>query len=74
MYLLSIVFEIITAWQWQYVIINQEYNYNYLSSTICEELIEIIAKDVLAEICTRMKRAKYYSVSVDSTKDEGHIN
>jgi len=45
-----------------------------LSSTIFEELIEIIAKDVLAEICTLMKKAKYYSVSVDSTTDEGHIN
>lgn len=47
---------------------------HYLSPTICEELIEIMAKEVLAEICTRMKKAKYYSVSVDSTPDEGHID
>ncbi|KAE9541313.1 hypothetical protein AGLY_004558 [Aphis glycines] len=47
---------------------------NYLSSTICEELIDLMAKDVLGEIITRIKKSKYYSVSVDSTSDEAHID
>lgn len=42
-------------------------NVYYLSSTISEEIIEIMAKEVLAEICIRMKKDKYYSVSVDTT-------
>ncbi|KAE9521909.1 hypothetical protein AGLY_017716 [Aphis glycines] len=47
---------------------------NYLSSTICEELVSLMAKSVLNEIITRLKISKYYSVSVDSTPDEGHID
>jgi len=47
---------------------------NYLSSTICEELIDLMAKEVLGEIITRIKKSKYYSVSVDSTPDEAHID
>ncbi|XP_050063061.1 zinc finger MYM-type protein 1-like [Aphis gossypii] len=33
-----------------------------------------MAKSVLNEIITRLKISKYYSVSVDSTPDEGHID
>lgn len=47
---------------------------NYLSSTICEELIYLMAKEVLSEIITRIKKSKYFSVSVDSTPDEAHID
>ncbi|XP_022163131.1 zinc finger MYM-type protein 1-like [Myzus persicae] len=47
---------------------------NYLSSTICEELIDLMAKEVLGEIITRIKKSKYYFVSVDSTPDEAHID
>lgn len=47
---------------------------NYLSSTIYEELINLMANSVLYTIVTRLKMSKYYSVSVDSTRDEGHID
>lgn len=33
-----------------------------------------MAKEVLKEISIRMQKTKYYSVSVDSTPDEGHID
>ncbi|XP_050535007.1 uncharacterized protein LOC126902026 [Daktulosphaira vitifoliae] len=47
---------------------------NYLSSTICEELIEIMVNNVLNEIISRIKLSKYFSISLDSTPDEGHID
>ena len=47
---------------------------NYLSSTIMEEIIVVIGKQILGEIITRVKRSKYYSVSLDSTPDESHID
>ncbi|XP_065664481.1 uncharacterized protein LOC136086134 [Hydra vulgaris] len=48
---------------------------NYLSSTICEELIEIMGNNVLNEIISRIKYiSKYFSISLDSTPDEGHID
>ena len=47
---------------------------NYLSSTICEELVELIGKLVLDEIGSRIKRSRYYSVTLDSTPDEGHMD
>jgi hypothetical protein len=47
---------------------------NYLSSTTCEELIEIMADEVLQIIIKRVKEAKYFSVSVDSSPDEAHID
>ena len=47
---------------------------NYLSSTICEELVRLMGNQVLNEIISRIKLSKYYSVSLDSTADEGHID
>lgn len=47
---------------------------NYLSSTICEEVLKIIGKQVFNEIISRIKKSKYYSISLDSTADEGHID
>lgn len=47
---------------------------NYLSSTICEELISLMGDKILNEIVTRIKQSKYYSVSVDSMPDEAHID
>ncbi|XP_065645338.1 uncharacterized protein LOC136075828 [Hydra vulgaris] len=47
---------------------------NYLSSTICEELIEIMGNNVLNEIISCIKLSKYFSISLDSTPDEGHID
>ncbi|XP_068994056.1 zinc finger MYM-type protein 1-like [Neodiprion pinetum] len=47
---------------------------NYLSSTICEELISCMGDKVLTEIVSTMKKSKYYLVSVDSTPHESHID
>jgi len=47
---------------------------NYLSSTICEELVRLMGNQVLNEIISRIKLSKYYSVSLDSTTDEGHVD
>lgn len=47
---------------------------NYLSSTICEEIINTIGKHVFDEIISRIKKCKYFSISLDSTPDEGHVD
>ncbi|MEL7308383.1 MAG: DUF4371 domain-containing protein, partial [Pseudomonadota bacterium] len=47
---------------------------NYLSSTICEELVTLMGNEVLNEIISRIKLSKYYSISLDSTPDEGHVD
>ncbi|XP_042204329.1 uncharacterized protein LOC121854007 [Homarus americanus] len=47
---------------------------NYLSSTICEEIVRLMGNEVLNEIISRIKLSKYYSISLDSTPDEGHID
>ena len=47
---------------------------NYLSSTICEELVQLMGKRVLDEIVSRIKRSRYYSVTLDSTPDERHVD
>ncbi|KAF0693319.1 zinc finger MYM-type protein 1-like, partial [Aphis craccivora] len=47
---------------------------NYLSSNICEQLIQCMGHQVLNAIVTRIKISKYYSISLDSTPDEGHVD
>ncbi|XP_065665548.1 zinc finger MYM-type protein 1-like [Hydra vulgaris] len=47
---------------------------NYLSSTVWEELVRLMGNRVLNEIISRLKLSKYYSVSLDSTADEGHVD
>ncbi|XP_063802615.1 zinc finger MYM-type protein 1-like [Pseudophryne corroboree] len=47
---------------------------SYLSSTICDEFIEVIGQQVLRQIITEIKTSKYYSVSVDSTPDISHTD
>jgi len=47
---------------------------NYLSSNICEQLIQCMGHQVLNAIVTRIKISKYYSISLDSTLDEGHVD
>eukprot|EP00918_Siedleckia_nematoides_P105784 GHVU01230937.1.p1 GENE.GHVU01230937.1~~GHVU01230937.1.p1 ORF type:complete len:366 (-),score=37.91 GHVU01230937.1:284-1381(-) len=42
---------------------------NYLSLTICEELIALMGDSVLREVLERIRKAKYFSLSVDSTPD-----
>jgi hypothetical protein len=47
---------------------------SYLSSTICDEIIELMGNEVLKLIVYEIKKAKYYSVSVDSTPDRSHTD
>ena len=47
---------------------------SYLSSTICEEIIELMGQKVLSVIFCEMKSAKYFSISVDSTPDITHVD
>ena len=45
---------------------------NYLSSTICEELVEVMGKRVLDVTVARIKNSLYYSISLDSIPNERH--
>lgn len=47
---------------------------NFLSSTIMEEVISIMGEQLLREIISRVKKSKYYSISLDSTPDAAHID
>lgn len=47
---------------------------SYLSSTTCDEFIELLAKQILNEIINETKVSKYYSVIVDSTPDVSHVD
>lgn len=47
---------------------------NYLSATICEEFVDLMGNYVLSEITSRIKESRYYSISLDSTPDEGHVD
>ena len=49
-------------------------NVNYLSKTICEELIDIMSLKVLTHIITEIKKAKYWGIIVDSTPDVSHVD
>jgi len=47
---------------------------SYLSSTICDELIDIMSQKVTRKILTERGISKYFSFSVDSTPDITHID
>ena len=47
---------------------------NYLSSTICEELVQQMGQHVMNEIVSRIKVSRYYAISLDSTTDESHVD
>ena len=47
---------------------------SYLSSTICEELVQLMGQKVLDTILIEAKEAKYFSVSIDSTPDVSHLD
>jgi hypothetical protein len=47
---------------------------NYLSSTVCDELIKIMGNTVRKTIVDRIKSSKYFSVTVDSTPDNSHTD
>lgn len=49
-------------------------NTSYLSANICEEFICLMGNKVLVEIISELKKAKYYSISVDSTPDLSHVD
>ncbi len=51
---------------------NKEAKVHYLSSTIQKEIITLIGEKILQEIVGRVKKAKYYSVIMDSTPDVSH--
>ena len=47
---------------------------SYLSKTICNEFIEIMAKQVTQKIVSETKSANYISISTDSTPDISHVD
>lgn len=49
-------------------------NPSYLSKTICEELIELMAKKVHSVIIDKINVSGYFSLSVDSTPDLLHVD
>ena len=49
-------------------------NVNYLSSTICDEVILLLGDNVRSTIIKECKKAKYYIISVDSTPDIIHVD
>lgn len=49
-------------------------NVSYLSSSICDEFIELLGTAVTEHIVSEIKKAKYFGISVDSTPDLAHID
>ena len=49
-------------------------NPSYLSSTICDEIINLMAVKVLSIIFEEIRFATYWSVIVDSTPDMTHVD
>ena len=47
---------------------------SYLSSIICNEFVELMAKIVLSNIISVVKTAKYFAISVDLTPDVSHVD
>lgn len=47
---------------------------SYLSKTVYEEFIELLAQKVSAIIVQEVKSAKYYAIIVDSTPDISHVD
>ncbi len=47
---------------------------SYLSHTICDELILLIAAEIRQHIIAEINEAKYFSLIVDSTPDVSHVD
>ena len=47
---------------------------SYLPSTICDELVELLASTLHENIVAEVKSAKYYGISINSTPDIGHVD
>ena len=46
----------------------------YLSKTICDELLQVMAQKLESSIIAEVKTAKYFSISVDSTPDISNVD
>ncbi|KAL5477853.1 hypothetical protein EMCRGX_G024703 [Ephydatia muelleri] len=49
-------------------------NPSYLSSTICEKFVLLMAEEIKQVIINEITSAKYYSLSIDSTPDISHTD
>jgi len=49
-------------------------NVSYLSSTICDEFIDVMGEKTRQTIAEEIREAKYFSVVVDSTPDLSHVD
>uniref|UniRef100_A0A8P4KG01 TTF-type domain-containing protein n=1 Tax=Dicentrarchus labrax TaxID=13489 RepID=A0A8P4KG01_DICLA len=47
---------------------------SYLSLNVCEEFIQLMGQKVVEEVISRVKLAKYFAISVDSTPDITHVD
>ena len=47
---------------------------NNFSSTTCEELVHLMERKFLNETISRLKKFKYYLISLGSTLDESHVD
>lgn len=47
---------------------------SYLSTTTCEEFVQLMGEKVYSEIINRIKMAKYFAISVDSNPDIAHTD
>ena len=47
---------------------------SYLSSSICNKFVQLMAKEVTTKIANEVKKAKYYGITVDSTPDVTHVD
>lgn len=49
-------------------------SFSYLSSTICEEFIDMMGEKTRQVIAEELRDANYFSVIVDSTPDLSHVD
>ena len=49
-------------------------NVSYLSSTTCEEFIDVMGEKTRQTVADEIREAKYFSVVVDSTPDLSHVD
>ena len=47
---------------------------SYLSSTICNKFVQLMAKEISTKIANEVKKAKYCSITVDSTPDVTYVD
>ena len=49
-------------------------NISYLSSTICDEFIQLVGEYIAEMILKEVKKSKYFGIIVDSTPDVQHVD